>query len=89
MPAIASVTDHEVSHYVYSHTHQDHAAGAGSLNLPPSTEIIGNAFTAATLTELNVRTAATDSYCAKCLTFSSCEAQKMVLNIRHRASSAL
>jgi glyoxylase-like metal-dependent hydrolase (beta-lactamase superfamily II) len=53
--AIASVTDEEITHVVYSHTHQDHIAGAGSLNLTADTVIIGNTYTGEYLREIAVR----------------------------------
>jgi phosphoribosyl 1,2-cyclic phosphodiesterase len=53
-PAIASVTDMEITHYVYSHTHQDHESGLGSLNFTSEVELISNEYTGITLTEIGV-----------------------------------
>lgn len=53
--AIESVTDKPITYLIYSHTHQDHAAGAGSLNLTDSNvEIISNDYTAKFLAKKEV-----------------------------------
>lgn len=50
--AVESVTDKPITYFIYSHTHQDHVAGAGSLNLTDSNvEIISNDYTAKILAE--------------------------------------
>jgi phosphoribosyl 1,2-cyclic phosphodiesterase len=57
VPAVASLTDKSITHLVYSHAHQDHIAGAGSLELGYSVEIVASVATAKQLEMKQVRLA--------------------------------
>jgi glyoxylase-like metal-dependent hydrolase (beta-lactamase superfamily II) len=55
IPAIASVSDMNITHFVYSHTHQDHESGAGSLNFTSDTIVLANEYAGTVLTERAVQ----------------------------------
>ena len=46
LPAIATVTDLNVTHVVYSHFHADHIGATGLMDLPEDVEIIAHQWTA-------------------------------------------